>query len=167
MRSLVGWRSNRLRKRIAANITKLHCASRQILTANVPFGSKADIGGGLGMSALRPKADIQRYDWDVRLVPKADQVHRNKGYRWSITSSAVECSDVGQFDGARAAARRHPARTAHVQRRCRDRPASLRGSDPNQQREAFARKAAGEALVDIARSYALSHSTISRLRAEA
>jgi len=43
MRALVGWRSNRLRKRIAANITKLHCASRQILTANVRFVPKADI----------------------------------------------------------------------------------------------------------------------------
>ena len=33
----------------------------------------------------------------------------------------------------------------------------------HQQREALARRAAGEALVDIARSYAVSHSTISRL----
>jgi DNA invertase Pin-like site-specific DNA recombinase len=35
----------------------------------------------------------------------------------------------------------------------------------HQQQEALARKAAGEALVDIARSYAVSHSTISRLGA--
>jgi DNA invertase Pin-like site-specific DNA recombinase len=33
----------------------------------------------------------------------------------------------------------------------------------HQQKEALARRAAGEALVDIARSYAVSHSTISRL----
>jgi DNA invertase Pin-like site-specific DNA recombinase len=33
----------------------------------------------------------------------------------------------------------------------------------HQRQEALARKAAGEALVDIARSYAVSHSTISRL----
>jgi DNA invertase Pin-like site-specific DNA recombinase len=33
----------------------------------------------------------------------------------------------------------------------------------HQQQEAFARRAAGEALIDIARSYAVSHSTISRL----
>jgi DNA invertase Pin-like site-specific DNA recombinase len=33
----------------------------------------------------------------------------------------------------------------------------------HQQREAIARREAGEALVDIARSYAVSHSTISRL----
>jgi DNA invertase Pin-like site-specific DNA recombinase len=35
----------------------------------------------------------------------------------------------------------------------------------HQQREAIARREAGEALVDIARSYAVSHSTISRLGA--
>jgi DNA invertase Pin-like site-specific DNA recombinase len=33
----------------------------------------------------------------------------------------------------------------------------------HQQQEALARRAAGEALVDIARSYAVSHSTVSRL----
>ena len=37
----------------------------------------------------------------------------------------------------------------------------------HQQQEALARRAAGEASVDIARSYAVSHSTISRLSAEA
>jgi DNA invertase Pin-like site-specific DNA recombinase len=34
---------------------------------------------------------------------------------------------------------------------------------PHQQREALARREAGEACVEIARSYAVSHSTISRL----
>jgi DNA invertase Pin-like site-specific DNA recombinase len=34
---------------------------------------------------------------------------------------------------------------------------------PHQRREAMARRAAGEALTEIARSYAVSHSTISRL----
>jgi DNA invertase Pin-like site-specific DNA recombinase len=38
---------------------------------------------------------------------------------------------------------------------------------PHQQREALERRARGEALVDIARSYAVSHSTISRLEAGA
>ena len=33
----------------------------------------------------------------------------------------------------------------------------------HQQQEALARRATGEALIDIARSYAVSHSTISRL----
>ena len=35
---------------------------------------------------------------------------------------------------------------------------------PHQRREAIARREAGEVLTDIARSYAVSHSTISRLR---
>jgi DNA invertase Pin-like site-specific DNA recombinase len=34
---------------------------------------------------------------------------------------------------------------------------------PHQRQEVRARRAAGEALVEIARSYAISHSTISRL----
>jgi DNA invertase Pin-like site-specific DNA recombinase len=34
---------------------------------------------------------------------------------------------------------------------------------PDQQQEAIARRAAGEALVEIGRSYNVSHSTISRL----
>jgi DNA invertase Pin-like site-specific DNA recombinase len=37
---------------------------------------------------------------------------------------------------------------------------------PHQRREAIARRDAGEALVDIARSYNVSHSTISRLCCE-
>ena len=37
----------------------------------------------------------------------------------------------------------------------------------HQQQEALARRAAGEALIDIARSYAVSHSTISRLSVRA
>ena len=36
---------------------------------------------------------------------------------------------------------------------------------PHQQREALARRAEGEALTEIARSYNVSHSTISRLKA--
>jgi hypothetical protein len=40
------------------------------------------------MSALAPKADIARRQLDVRFVPKADQLHRNKMARYSITSLA-------------------------------------------------------------------------------
>jgi DNA invertase Pin-like site-specific DNA recombinase len=38
---------------------------------------------------------------------------------------------------------------------------------PHQQQEALERRARGETLVDIARSYAVSHSTISRLGVDA
>src|SRR5208282_2888048 len=37
---------------------------------------------------------------------------------------------------------------------------------PHQQREALARREAGEALTDIGRTFGVSHSTISRLKAE-
>jgi hypothetical protein len=41
------------------------------------------------MSALPPKADIGTQSWNVRFVPKADKVHRNKNGLCSITSSVV------------------------------------------------------------------------------
>ena len=58
------------------------------------------------------------------------------------------------------------ARTSEGRQRAQQRGAKF-GRKPKltgyQQREALARRAAGEALVDIPRSYAVSHSTISRL----
>ena len=41
-------------------------------SADVRFGSGADIMRALAMSALPPKADIERGDGHVRFVPKAD-----------------------------------------------------------------------------------------------
>ena len=58
------------------------------------------------------------------------------------------------------------ARTSEGRQRAQQRGVKF-GREPkltaHQQQEALARRAAGEALVDIARSYAVSHSTISRL----
>jgi DNA invertase Pin-like site-specific DNA recombinase len=58
------------------------------------------------------------------------------------------------------------ARTSEGRQRAQQRGVRF-GRKPSltqhQRQEALARKAAGEALVDIARSYAVSHSTISRL----
>jgi hypothetical protein len=45
------------------------------------------------MSALPPKADITEKSWNVRFVPKADKVQRNKESRYSITSSARITTD--------------------------------------------------------------------------
>jgi DNA invertase Pin-like site-specific DNA recombinase len=60
------------------------------------------------------------------------------------------------------------ARTSEGRQRAQERGVRF-GRRPkltmHQQQEALARRAAGEALVDIARSYAVSHSTISRLSA--
>jgi hypothetical protein len=36
------------------------------------LGQKQTFGSFITMSALPPKADIRRGDWDVRFVPKAD-----------------------------------------------------------------------------------------------
>ena len=60
------------------------------------------------------------------------------------------------------------ARTSEGRQRAQQRGVRF-GRKPSltehQRQEALARRAAGEALVDIARSYAVSHSTISRLEA--
>ena len=58
------------------------------------------------------------------------------------------------------------ARTSEGRKRAQQRGVKF-GRTPkltaHQQREALERRARGEAVVDIARSYAVSHSTISRL----
>ena len=47
------------------------------------------------MSALPPKADIERHEWHVRFVPKADITRCSKIYFYSITSSASASSLSG------------------------------------------------------------------------
>jgi hypothetical protein len=49
-----------------------HFAWQQSSGPNVRFGSKADIGRSIAMSALPPKADIVQRSGNVRFVPKAD-----------------------------------------------------------------------------------------------
>ena len=56
---------------------------------DVRFGSKADMCGANGISALPPKADMCSATRDVRFVPKADMVWllfdhlvRNGDYPW-------------------------------------------------------------------------------------
>jgi len=62
------------------------------------------------------------------------------------------------------------ARTSESRQRAQQRGVRF-GRKPkltlHQQQEALARRARGEALVEIARSYTVSHSTISRLSVEA
>ena len=72
--------------------------------------------------------------------------------------------------GGLAEFERHLIRTRTSEGRQRAQQRGVRfGRKPkltaHQQQEALARRAAGEALVDIARSYAVSHSTLSRLQA--
>jgi DNA invertase Pin-like site-specific DNA recombinase len=68
---------------------------------------------------------------------------------------------LSEFEGHLILARTGEGRKRAQQRGVRfGRKPSL---TPHQRQEALARRAAGEALIDIARSYAVSHSTISRL----
>jgi DNA invertase Pin-like site-specific DNA recombinase len=55
------------------------------------------------------------------------------------------------------------ARTTEGRKRAQARGVRFGRKTVHQRQEALARRTAGEALVDIARSYAVSHSTISRL----
>src|SRR5262245_27735083 len=52
------------------------------------------------MSALPPKADIERHDWHVRFVPKAAVSNRSKAGPYSITSSAATSRSSGNSEPA-------------------------------------------------------------------
>jgi hypothetical protein len=52
------------------------------------LGQKQTFGPFIAMSALLPKADITERNWDVRFVPKPDELHRGK-IDYSISSSAL------------------------------------------------------------------------------
>jgi hypothetical protein len=66
-------------------------------TCALPFAHVASVGYATlaAMSALPPKADIPQRRLDVRFVPIADQVQRNKIASYSITSSVSAMSEGG------------------------------------------------------------------------
>jgi DNA invertase Pin-like site-specific DNA recombinase len=100
-------------------------------------------------------------------VTKAGAGFKSLADAWADTSTAhgrlmlVVLGGLAEFEKDLIKARtsegraRAKARGVHM-----GRPAKL---DAHQQREAIARREAGEALVDIARSYRVSHTTIGRL----
>jgi DNA invertase Pin-like site-specific DNA recombinase len=100
-------------------------------------------------------------------IAKAGASFRSLGDPWCDTTSAHGKLIVTVLAGL-AEFERHLmlARTTEGRKRPQARGARF-GRKPkltvHQQREAIARREAGEALVDIARSYAVSHLTISRL----
>ena len=99
-------------------------------------------------------------------IAQRHAVFKSIGDPWCDTTSAHGKLMVTVLGGL-AEFERHLilARTSEGRQRARARGVRF-GRKPkltaHQQQEALARRAAGEALVDIARSYAVSHSTISR-----
>jgi DNA invertase Pin-like site-specific DNA recombinase len=104
-------------------------------------------------------------------IAEAGASFRSLGDPWCDTTSAHGKLMVTVLGGL-AEFERHLilARTTEGRKRAHARGVRF-GRKPkltaHQRQEALARRAAGEALVDIARSYAVSHSTISRLGAGA
>ena len=102
-------------------------------------------------------------------IADAGASFRSLGDPWCDTTSAHGKLMVTVLGGL-AEFERHLilARTTEGRKRAQARGVRF-GRKPkltlHQQGEAIARRAAGEALLDIARSYAASHSTISRLQA--
>ena len=100
-------------------------------------------------------------------IGKAGATFKSLGDSWADTTTPA-CKLMLTVLGGLAEYERHLslARTSEGRTRAQQRGVRF-GRKPkltlHQQQEALARRAAGEALVDIARSYAVSHSTISRL----
>jgi DNA invertase Pin-like site-specific DNA recombinase len=103
------------------------------------------------------------------LAPISDKraTFRSLGDSWADTTTPhgrlmlTVLGGLAEFERHLILARTSEGRTRAQQRGVRfGRKPSL---TEHQRQEALARRAAGEALVDIARSYAISHSTISRL----
>jgi DNA invertase Pin-like site-specific DNA recombinase len=100
-------------------------------------------------------------------IAKAGATFKSLGDSWADTTTPHGRLMLTVLGGL-AEFERHLilARTSEGRKRAQARGVQF-GRKPkltvHQQAEALARKASGEALVDIARSYAVSHSTISRL----
>jgi DNA invertase Pin-like site-specific DNA recombinase len=100
-------------------------------------------------------------------IGKAGASFKSLGYQWADTTTPHGRLMLTVLGGL-AEFERHLilARTSEGRQRAQQRGVKF-GRKPkltaHQQQEALARRARGEALVDIARSYAVSHSTISRL----
>jgi DNA invertase Pin-like site-specific DNA recombinase len=100
-------------------------------------------------------------------IGKAGATFKSLGDGWADTTTPHGRLMLTVLGGL-AEFERHTilARTSEGRQRAQQRGVRF-GRKPkltvHQQQEALARRAAGEALVDIARSYAVSHSTISRL----
>src|SRR6516165_2917607 len=73
----------------------MHCASRKILTADVRFGSKADIGVRPRDVRFTLKSGHRNSVVECPLCAKSGLMHRSKKDHHSITSSARLSNDCG------------------------------------------------------------------------
>jgi DNA invertase Pin-like site-specific DNA recombinase len=165
---------------LAAQDAQLHAAGCAKVYAEKASGAKTD-------RAMLGKVLRRLDDGDVLMVTRLDRLARSTrdllnvldritkagaGFRsladaWADTTTAhgrlmlTVLGGLAEFERelirARTGEGRWRAKAAGVHM---GRPPTL---TPHQQREARARRDAGETLVSIARSYAVSHSTISRL----
>jgi hypothetical protein len=119
---------------------------------------------GLCRPALCKSRDLLN---TLAAVGEAGATFKSLGDQWADTTTAHGRLMLTVLGGL-AEFERHLilARTSEGRQRAQQRGVRF-GRKPkltaHQQQEALARRAAGEALVDIAKSYAVSHSTISRL----
>src|SRR5262249_25494749 len=130
--------------------------------------------GGLGNGDVLVVCKLDRLARSTRdllntlaAVGEAGATFKSFGDQWAHTTIAHRRLMLTVLGGL-AEFERHLilARTSEGRQRAQQRGVRF-GRKPkltaHQQQEALARRAAGEALVDIAKSYAVSHSTISRL----
>ena len=126
----------------------------------------ADWGGGCG-SGHEARCDLRRAEPLAR--SKAGATFKSLGDAWADTTTAhgrlmlTVLGGLAEFERELIRVRtgegrvRAKARGIHM-----GRPFKL---NRHQQREAIARREAGEALTDIARTFGVHHTTIGRLRA--
>jgi DNA invertase Pin-like site-specific DNA recombinase len=156
----------------SAGVEKVYSEKTSGAITDRPALAKAIGGLGNGDTLIVTKLDrLARSTRDLLntldAIGKAGATFRSLGDSWANTDTPhgrlmlTVLGGLAEFEKHLILARTSEGRTRAQARGVRF------GRRPkltvHQQQEALARRAAGEALVDIARSYAVSHSTISRL----
>ena len=155
-----------------AGVEKIYSEKISGAVSDRPALAKAISGLGNGDTLIVTKLDrLARSTRDLlntlAAIAAAGASFKSLGDQWADTTTAHGRLMLTVLGGL-AEFERHLilARTSEGRQRAQARGVQFgrkRKLNLHQQQEALARRANGEALVDIARSYAVSHSTISRL----
>ena len=157
---------------VNAGAEKVYSEKISGAVTDMPALAKASSALGSGDTLLVCKLDrLARSTRDLLntldAISKAGATYRSLGDAWADTTSAhgrlmlTVLGGLAEFERHLILARTSEGRARAQARGVRfGRKLKL---TVHQQQEVLARRAAGEALVDIARSYAVSHSTIARL----